>query len=136
MVVGLTFPGTVTPFLADENFPAVSITQLRANGLDVVSVREETPGIDDASVLRRAADNGQILLTLDKGFGRLVYLERQPAPPGVVYFRYDAAPRREGPAVDLLRLLADAAAPIEGFFVTVDRHLVRRRPLPSGTQRP
>lgn len=120
----------MTPFLADENMPGASIRRLRATGLDVASVREETPGIDDPAVLARAVQDGRILLTLDKGFGRLIYLERLRSPPGVVSFRSDESPARDGPAVDLLRLLADPAVPIEGFFVTIDRHFVRRRPLP------
>jgi len=120
----------VTPFLADENIPWASIRRLRSAGLDVVSVREETPGIVDSAVLARAVRDGCILLTMDKDFDRLIYLERLPTPSGVVYFRYDGSSVRDGPAHDLLQLLADPAAPILGYFVTVDRHLVPRRRLP------
>lgn len=120
----------MTRFLADENFPPASVSLLRAEGLDVATVREMGPEIDDPAVLALAREGHRVLLRLDKGFGRLIYHDRYPAPPAVVYFRYDGPPGRRRPAEDLLALLSGAGASIEGFYVALDRHLVRRRLLP------
>lgn len=41
-------------FLANENLPLPSINCLRVAGYDVASVSEDSPGVEDAEVLRRA----------------------------------------------------------------------------------
>lgn len=120
----------MTPFLADEQFPQPAILLLRNAGIEVVAVREESPGIADPAVLELARQRRCVLLTLDKGFGRLIFHDRHPSPPGVVFFRNEVLSIRERPASDLLRLLADDGSAILGFYVTIQRNLVRRRPLP------
>ena len=120
----------MSSFLADEDFPLASVAVLRAVGHDVTAIREIASGSADVEVLAQAVLDQRILLTLDHHFGRLIFREALPAPPGVVFFRYDPAPPREKPAADLLRLLSDREAPIEGHFVTLDRRSVRRRRLP------
>jgi hypothetical protein len=43
-------------FLANENFPLESIRKLRKAGYDVVSVSEDSPGIEDKEILFRNID--------------------------------------------------------------------------------
>ena len=59
------------PLLADENIAPDVVAGLRARGCDVVSVaEEELVGRADAEVLRRAAEQGRIVVTHDLAFGR------------------------------------------------------------------
>jgi predicted nuclease of predicted toxin-antitoxin system len=60
-------------FLANENFPVVSIKLLRNAGHDVASVIEETPGNKDRGVLKRAHEENRIVLTFDRDYGELIY---------------------------------------------------------------
>lgn len=59
-------------FLADENFPLVSIRLLRNAGHNVVSVIEATPGGKDRDVLKRAHEENRVVLTFDKDYGELI----------------------------------------------------------------
>jgi len=42
-------------FLANENFPLLSVRLLRQAGYDVASMTEDSPGMEDSEVLTRAA---------------------------------------------------------------------------------
>jgi len=56
-------------FLVDEcTGPAVA-AWLKDEGHDVYSVYDESPGIKDAEIIRRAVDEDRILITNDKDFG-------------------------------------------------------------------
>ena len=59
-------------FLANENFPADAVTQLKAAGHDIVWVRTAAPGMKDEDVLAWAAREARIVLTFDKDFGGLL----------------------------------------------------------------
>jgi predicted nuclease of predicted toxin-antitoxin system len=50
-------------FLANENFPLLSIKILRGAGHDIISVLEDTPGAKDIEVLSRAQRETRIILT-------------------------------------------------------------------------
>src|SRR5262245_19771086 len=60
-------------FLANENFPADAVTQLKAAGHDIVWVRTAAPGMKDEDVLAWAAREARIVLTFDKDFGELAW---------------------------------------------------------------
>jgi len=111
--------------LADENVPVASIDRLRAAGLDVATVAS---GATDESILARAADEGRILLTLDRDFGWLALRGRGALPPGVIYMRIRAA-RPESHATVLLSSLSDPGLALEGQFTVVGRTRVRQRRL-------
>ena len=72
-------------FLANENFPLVSIKLLRDAGYNVASVIEETPGAKDHDILECAHVENRIVLTFDRDYGELIYKHKLPAPDGVVY---------------------------------------------------
>jgi predicted nuclease of predicted toxin-antitoxin system len=78
-------------FLANENFPLESIRKLRKAGYDVVSVSEDSPGIEDKEILFRARKENRIILTFDKGYGNMIYQFKMPIPKGIVLFRFDPA---------------------------------------------
>jgi predicted nuclease of predicted toxin-antitoxin system len=60
-------------FLANENFPADAVTQLKAAGHDIVWVRTAAPGMKDEDVLAWAAREARIVLTFDKDFDELAW---------------------------------------------------------------
>jgi predicted nuclease of predicted toxin-antitoxin system len=116
-------------FLADENIPLPSVRRLREAGHDVRAIAEESPGTSDTDVVTRAAQEGRIILTFDRDYGRLVYARTPPILAGLVYFRM--APRSpEEPAEELLRLLAVPGLDLEGRFTVVEHGNVRQRRLP------
>ncbi len=116
-------------FLADEHLPLPSIRLLREAGHDVTAVAEQAPGVNDPNVLAQACESDRILLTFDSDFGRLLFIEQQPPPLGVVYLRF--AQRTPTEAAELLLGLIRSGVPLENRFTTVRRDRVRQRPLPS-----
>jgi predicted nuclease of predicted toxin-antitoxin system len=113
-------------FLANENLPLPSINLLRDAGYDVVSITEESPGIEDAEVLNRATREQRIILTFDRDYGTLIYQRGMAAPWGIIYFRYQPLTPYE-PAEQLLQLLGQASLSFEGRFTVLEREQLRQR---------
>lgn len=115
-------------FLANENFPVVSIRLLRNAGHNVASVIEETPGAKDEAVLKRAHNESRVVLTFDRDYGELIYRHNLLAPAGIVYFRFDPSTPEE-PAEILLNALKMVRVSILGKFTVIERERIRQRPL-------
>jgi len=73
-------------FTVDESVDIEIAERLREHGHDVICVCEMQPGISDDEVLAIARDRGDVLVTCDKDFGELVFLQRRAAS-GVVLVR-------------------------------------------------
>lgn len=116
-------------FLANENFPLPSVRLLRQADYDVTSVTEDSPGIEDAEVLARAADEQRVVLTFDRDYGELIYRLRLRSPKGLIYLRFRPHTPEE-PALLLLNLLQTEELQFEGQFTVVERDHIRQRPLP------
>lgn len=82
-------------YLADENMSAAVVAGLRAAGHDVAFVAEDSPSIPDDSVLARAVRENRVLITYDKDYGKLVFVDRQPADSGIILFRFRDMPIAE-----------------------------------------
>ncbi|MDE2788167.1 MAG: DUF5615 family PIN-like protein [Chloroflexota bacterium] len=79
--------------LIDENMPLEVLAPLRAQGHDTLHVAQIMPSEADRNILNLATANGRLLVSGDRDFGRLVHLNRLPAPYGVAFFRIaDAIP--------------------------------------------
>ncbi|MEK6690907.1 MAG: DUF5615 family PIN-like protein [Nitrospirota bacterium] len=115
-------------FLANENFPLVSIKLLRDAGHTVASVIEDIPGAKDQDVLKRAHEEKRIVLTFDRDYGELIYKHKLLAPDGVVYFRFDPSTPEE-PAKILLGIIKRTKTSLSGKFTVVERGRVRQRPI-------
>jgi predicted nuclease of predicted toxin-antitoxin system len=116
-------------FLANENFPLISVQLLRQSGCSVASITEDSPGIEDPEVLARAVDEQRIILTFDRDYGELIYRFRLPPPKGVIYLRFRPHSPEE-PAAILLSLFQANKLQIEGWFTIVERDKIRQRLLP------
>lgn len=111
--------------LADEDIERLIVERLRADGFDVLWIAETAPGATDVEVLTLANNEDRILLTADKGFGELVFRQRQVAA-GVVLVRVlgtTPAQRAE--------IVADAIAAhrdeLRGAFTVITPAFVRIR---------
>lgn len=111
--------------LADENIENEMIIGLRLAGFEVDSIRENTPGIEDGSVLDIANKTSSILLTSDKDFGELIYRDHQ-ASNGVILLRFGDLPMQE--RIDRLKiLLQDQRNSLVGAFCVVSSQGMRFR---------
>ena len=116
-------------FLANENFPLQSARLLRQADLEVASITEDSPGIEDAEVLARAADEQRVILTFDRDYGELIYRLRLRSPRGVIYLRFRPHTPEELASI-LLNLLQTEGLQFEERFTVVERDQIRQRPLP------
>jgi predicted nuclease of predicted toxin-antitoxin system len=115
--------------LANENFPLPSVKFIRQAGYDIVSITEDSPGIEDIEVLTRAANEQRMILTFDRDYGELIYRLRKPSPKGIIYMRFRPHTPEE-PATIWLNLLQTEGLQFEGRFTVVERDQIRQRPLP------
>ena len=124
------FPRPVPRYLADENIPRVCVTRLLDAGFDVEYVVDRGAGSPDSAVMRRAGEDGRILITEDRDFGALIYAHAQPSPAGVLYLRLGAEP--PDAVADAVLHVAASGLPLAGQFTTVSGDgRVRQRPLPG-----
>ncbi len=75
------------PLLADENRHPEVVADLRRRGARISTVHDEgLTGRTDREVLRRAVEQGRVILTHDSDFGTLALREGEPSV-GIVYLR-------------------------------------------------
>ncbi|MDT0631132.1 DUF5615 family PIN-like protein [Rubrivirga sp. S365] len=118
--------------LADENVSLLSILLLRDRGLDVVSVLETHPGLDDPDVIRLARRLGRALITFDSDIGERIFKDGDPPPPSVIYLRFIQSDAEETARV-VLQLLALDGVRVGESYVTYRNGRVRHQPLPPST---
>ena len=120
--------------LADENLNRLEVQMLRARGHNLVWIEEEAPGIDDQAVLSRATTERRILLTVDKGdFGRLVFIDKQKAPYGIILFRIKH-PQPPSERAQTMVATIESRTNWEGHFSVVrDENDIRMKLLPTNT---
>lgn len=114
--------------LADENIGGRVVKALRSAGYDVVSVKEQFPGIRDTDVLRIAHEEQRLIITQDKDFGELAVRLSLSASSGILLIRIG----RGRPHDDAERIVAvvRSRADWSGHFSVVDDERIRMRPLP------
>jgi predicted nuclease of predicted toxin-antitoxin system len=117
-------------FLANENFPLVSVGLLRSAGHPVIAITEDSPGVPDSVVLACARSEECVLLTFDRDYGELIFRRRLPPPAGVLYLRFDPISPHE-PGQFVLSLLERIDIQLTDKFTTATRDTVRQRSLLS-----
>jgi predicted nuclease of predicted toxin-antitoxin system len=113
-------------FLADENFPANAVKELKAAGHDVIWVRTAAPGSRDEDILALAAREKRIILTFDKDFGELA-ARGLPVSSGIILFRL-AMPAAAGVGTMLLARISERTD-WGGHLAVIEPGRVRMRPL-------
>src|SRR5438046_7748204 len=103
-------------FLADESCDFAAVRALRAEGFDVLSVAEASPGADDDRVIDLALLQHRILLTEDKDFGQLVFAARSTS--GVVLIRLSAH-ARSMVGTRVVEVVRNHAEHLTGAFVVL-----------------
>ncbi len=101
--------------------------RLRDQGIDVLAVEEEHPGLSDEEVLALAVHEQRWVVTFDRDYGELVFAKGLPPPPVILLLR-EAHYRPPEPAewvLDLLRKREQFA----GHFVVFSRQALRMRPM-------
>lgn len=101
-------------FLVDVGVGKKVETWLSANGYDVTSVRAIDPQLPDQTILKIAASENRIVITMDKDFGELVYRTQRPHT-GVLLLRLDEAPSHAKVRV-VAKIIRDHADKLEGKF--------------------
>lgn len=113
-------------FLANENFPLLSVRLLREAGHRIVSIIEEAPGSKDEDILKRAHAEKLIILTFDRDYGEMIYRHQDLPPTGLVYFRFAPAAPSE-PAEILMDIIDKAGLSLIGKFTIIERGRARQR---------
>ena len=75
-------------FLADVNIEKRVVDFLRSAGHDVLWIPDYDCHLDDESLLNLAFQENRIIVTNDKDFGELNFLQRKPSA-GIILFRID-----------------------------------------------
>ena len=73
-------------FLADENISPSIVTKIRQLKIDIIGLSEKERGLRNSKLLLKAIDENRILITIDKGFGELVF-KKKLLPQGVILLR-------------------------------------------------
>ena len=74
-------------FLADESLEYSIVLFLREQGYDVTSVAEDFPSVKDETVLKTAYRQGRVIITNDKDFSDLVFIN-QLSHKGIILLRF------------------------------------------------
>ncbi|MHC5538344.1 DUF5615 family PIN-like protein [Singulisphaera rosea] len=106
-----------------------SVGALRADGFDVLWIKEVGRGSSDEVVLELALSEWRVLPTFDKDFGELAIRRGRAATPGVLLFR----PRLRSPdfPVRFARAVLGRGHVWEGHFAVAEDGRVRIVPLPG-----
>jgi predicted nuclease of predicted toxin-antitoxin system len=115
--------------VADESIERRVILRLREVGHDVRAVVEQSPRAHDAQVLAGAHEDGRLLLTSDKDFAELAFLQRAGSS-GIVLLRMPRA-KADAKAVRLEQALRELGTIASGAMIVVEPDVVRIRSLPD-----
>ncbi len=115
--------------LADECCPAYLVEALREDGHNVEYIAETAPSTADSDVLETSLDQQRFLLTEDRDFCELIFLNNRPAY-AVVLLRIHPLKRVEriNRARDVFRSLPSE---LVGKMTTVTLTNTRSRSLPN-----
>ena len=101
---------------------------MAADGHDVLSARTLGPGATDEALLELAYRQDRVLVTEDKDFGELVFVQRLPHPC-IVRFVEMRVVEKVAAMRTLVERHADALR--QGFLIVVTRDVVRLRAGPT-----
>jgi predicted nuclease of predicted toxin-antitoxin system len=94
----------------------------------VAEISADAFGTGDSDVLARSVTEGRILVTNDKDFAELAFLQRSAAS-GIVLIRLPHSSSRDK-AAQVEAVVADLGDRLTGAMTVVEADATRRRPLP------
>ena len=116
--------------LVDENISGSLVQLLRAQGHDVVWVRDTLRGTPDDQLLVLATADDRIVITEDRDYGYLTIGLHQPAI-GIIIAEINALP---GPAIEVSKHVVAAVSSLgndaKGWVTVIEPGRVRQRKLP------
>jgi len=119
-------------FLVDESAGLGIVRHLKSLGHDVGSVQEDRPGIEDSEVCAWANEEGRVIITNDKDFGKLAFQGKLPST-GVILLRL-----QDERAANKVRVISNILAGYEGrllgHFVVASETEMRIRSLPHASK--
>jgi predicted nuclease of predicted toxin-antitoxin system len=115
--------------LADESIEAQVIDRLRTDGHDVTAIVELDAGASDAHVLARTEKGGFVLVTNDKDFAHLAFLQQQ-AKRGILLVRLPRS-RAASKAERVVAVVRQFGERLRRHMTVVEEMSVRRRRLPN-----
>ena len=110
-------------FVADVNIEKVIVDYLRSNGHDVKWIPDYDCKMKDVDLLKLAVKEKRILLTNDKDFGELAFLQKS-LKTGVVLLRVRGQNVRDNVKL-LKKLLSRYGERLAGQFVVITRGEIR-----------
>lgn len=114
-------------FLADVNIEKSIVDFLRGAGYDVLWLPDYDCHLDDASLLNLAYTQNRIIVTNDKDFGELNFLQRKPSV-GIILFRVDE--QNVGIKITILKnMLLKYPDKFSNHFVVLARKRIRFIPM-------
>jgi predicted nuclease of predicted toxin-antitoxin system len=114
-------------FLADVNVEKPVVDILVKLGHDVARMPDIDCMMEDEGVLALAVKEARILITNDKDFGELVFLQKKLSS-GIILFRVKGQATQEKAHL-IQRILKDHGSKLFGHFTTVTKDKVRFVPL-------
>ena len=110
-------------FLVDECVGPTVAKWLKQNNYNVISIYDDSPGIDDYSVLKKAIQENRILVTSDKDFGEMIFKNKMKHC-GIILLRL--VNEKPSNKINVLEsLLKNYAQDLFGNFVVVTEKIVR-----------
>lgn len=114
-------------FLADEDVEKPVVEMLRNEGHDVLYMCQIATRTIDEKLLEQANSESRILLTGDKDFGELIFLQKKISA-GIILMRF-VSEKSSVKARFMQSLLKTYGNNLQGNFTVVREGKVRRRPL-------
>ena len=114
-------------FLLDENTEFRIARFLQAEGHDVTAIAHDYPhALADTEVLRIAEIEQRILITNDRDFGELIFMNRLPHA-GVIYLRLRLSTTADDKITRLREVLGKHSKELDQFLVVTERTVRVRR---------
>jgi predicted nuclease of predicted toxin-antitoxin system len=115
-------------FLLDVNVGTTVADALIGDGHNVERVGLLTPREQDEQILEWAVREERVLVSYDSDFTDLIFRDRRPAPPAVLYIRYEATDIAVL-AARIVKLVRGGS--IDHCIVVIGPYETRTRPFPG-----
>lgn len=116
-------------FLADLNIESQIIKRLREDKHDVRSAAEDYLGAPDEIVLAASTSQNRVLITNDKDFAELAYLQKK-ASAGIILVRMPKSSSGQK-ARRVAAVVGETGQRLASAMTVIQAHAARRRELPK-----